>query len=122
MFLYLYMHLFESNMNSIKTTIVPIINCVCLNKHSSKEKLVNCSFYKGFLNRHNSKLWTLIYFLLPSKMVGCEICFMRNGTNVDNIITNSLFIPLGMLNVISLKHAFSPLASLSMRSILGIFE
>lgn len=77
-------------MNSIKTTIVPITNCVRLDKHSLKEKLVKYSFHKGFLNCHNSKLWTLIYFLLLGKMVGCEIYFMRNGTNVDNIITHYL--------------------------------
>jgi hypothetical protein len=34
-------------------------------------------------------------------MVGCEIYFMRNGTNVDDIITTSLFVPLGMFNAIS---------------------
>ncbi len=48
MFFYLYMHSLESNMNSIKTTIVPITNCVCLDKHSLKEKLVKCSFIKDF--------------------------------------------------------------------------
>ncbi len=34
-------------------------------------------------------------------MVGCEIYFMRNDTNVDDIITTSLFVSLGMLNTIS---------------------
>jgi len=34
-------------------------------------------------------------------MVGCEIYFMRNGTNVDDIIMTSLFVPLRILNAIS---------------------
>ncbi len=57
-------------------------------------------------------------------MVGCEIYFMRNGTNIDDIITTSLFVPLGMLKPfrqLALPAAFLAIGNLSVVSI-GCFR
>eukprot|EP01018_Ginkgo_biloba_P028889 Gb_01748 [translate_table: standard] len=43
--------------------------------------------------------WDLVGIIpFPGQMVGCGIYSTRSGTDVDGIITTSLFVPLGMLN------------------------
>lgn len=71
--------------------------------------------------------WSLVGILpFPGQMVGCGIYSTRSGTDVDGIITTSLFVPLGMLNATSPTGVtygdYSFGKCLSVRSALGVSE
>lgn len=53
---------------------------------------------------------------LVKDLVGCGIYSTRSGTDVDDIITTSLFVPLGMLNATSPTGVTCAFVSLSVVS------